>query len=91
MTQYACDKCPFTSSDPDAIRGHQYNAPVRGWLGLFEHHTMSPDYSAMSDEQLRERLEDAEGESGSCSDEECGCHRTPSTVREELEYREATK
>ena len=34
---------------------------------------------------LHERLIDAEGESGACSDNECGCHRGARELREEIE------
>lgn len=37
---HVCDTCPFTSSDPDAIRGHEDHAPANGWLGGRERHTM---------------------------------------------------
>lgn len=37
-----CDTCPFTSSDPDAIRGHEAGPSTgRGWFGQGERHTMS--------------------------------------------------
>jgi hypothetical protein len=36
-----CDTCPFSSSDPDAIRGHEEGPWTgRGWLGNGEKHTM---------------------------------------------------
>ena len=38
---------------------------------------------------LRERLIDVEGESGACSDNECGCHRGARELREEIEDMEA--
>ncbi len=36
--------------------------------------------------QLRERIEDAEGESAACSDNDCGCHRVPPQLEEEIEW-----
>ena len=38
---HVCDTCPFTSSDPDAIRGHEAGPSTgRGWFGKHERHTM---------------------------------------------------
>jgi hypothetical protein len=39
---YQCDTCPFTTSDVDAMRGHEtyLNTHPRGWLGHGEVHTM---------------------------------------------------
>ncbi len=36
--------------------------------------------------QLRDRIEDAEGESAACSDNNCGCHRVASQLEEEIEW-----
>ena len=43
-------------------------------------------YPAIPDtiEELRERVTDAEGESGACSDPECGCHSAAKFLRAEL-------
>jgi hypothetical protein len=43
---------------------------------------------------LRDQLEDARGESGSCSDNECGCHAVPARIElmlEELGITEETQ
>jgi hypothetical protein len=45
MTTYAdhifrCLDCPFSSSDPMAVDGHENHAPKDGWLGRGEAHHM---------------------------------------------------
>lgn len=42
-----------------------------------------------TDEELAAWLEDAEGESGSCSDDDCSCHRAMWPIRDEIEWRKS--
>lgn len=37
--------------------------------------------------ELLGMLEDAEGESMHCVDDDCGCHRAPGVIRDEIESR----
>ena len=46
VERWYCDTCPYSSTDMRGITGHQYHAPVRGWLGKGERHHMEPRSSA---------------------------------------------
>lgn len=45
------------------------------------------NYDQMETAELKAALEDAIGESQHCGDDDCGCHRVPRIIRDELEWR----
>jgi hypothetical protein len=38
--RYKCNRCPFSTNDPQGVNGHENHGPKNGWLGQNETHKM---------------------------------------------------